>query len=311
MKLLSLTLGLVVALIGCAADSSQDFDYAKGFNPPAPRDGYHRYATAKVTVQPGENITYCEWIDVAPGTDVDIVDIQGFQSVTGHHAVLYSSSFNYAVGENHECTVGDMVSIEFLGGIGGEGAMNPITLPDGYTFRQKQGRALMANLHYLNTTDSPQEVQSVLDVKTASPQVAHKAVGMAVINYLDFMIPASPETYTINASCTWPTDTSLFLWSNHMHEHGKSISAKFTKSDGADSMLANDVSWAPENAFNPVWSQWDVRTPTLIHAGDKVHISCSWNNTTGSPMMFPDEMCDGVGFYTESSETKICDATAD
>jgi len=305
----------IVAAAGCTKadmtagdddDGSGSEQLVAGFNPPPVPAGYKRYITPAVhTLQPGQDLILCQWIDAASVDEIDIADLKGYQTVTGHHVVLYSSAEVEPVGTSRECTAADMVSVQYLGGIGGEGTGALAQLPDGYVFRHGQGRALMANVHYLNATDSVQEVQSVLDVKSAAPSPDRKPAGMAVINYLDFQIPANSTSYTVDAYCTWPADTSLLMWSNHMHGDGISVYSEAKRPDNSMEPLVTDTSWQAEEAFNPAWQYWN--TPMLIHAGDEMHVSCTWKNPTDAMVLFPDEMCDAVGFYAESGEELICD----
>jgi len=306
-----LALVCVVFAAACTSSSSgDDADLVKGFNPPPVADGYTRYVLPVVHgLKPGEDKMFCQWIEVANAQDVDIVDVTGYQSVTGHHAVLYSTSETEVVGTSRECTTQDMISVEFLGGIGGEGNTNATKLPEGLVFREGKQRMLLANAHYLNATDSVQDVQSVLDVKTSAPSPDHTAVGMAVINYLDFQIPANTPSYSVDAYCTWPQDTSIVMWSNHMHANGVSVMSDVKRAATSTiDPLANDPAWRAEQAFNPSWTHFDLSSPMMIHAGDTTHIKCTWQNNTGSMMLFPDEMCDAVGFYTQSTQQMICDA---
>jgi Copper type II ascorbate-dependent monooxygenase, C-terminal domain len=319
LTLIFLAVGLVAVVPGCTKadptsgddDGSDSVQLVDGFDPPPAAEGYKRYILPAVyKLQPGEDKMFCTWIELPAGADIDVLDVQGYQSKTGHHIVLYSTSETSEetpVGFSRECTTNDMVSVEFLGGIGGEGGGSVTQLPPGYVFREGQGRMLLANTHYLNATDSVLDVQSVVDVKSAPTSPSLKPAGMAVINYLDFQIPANSSSYTIDAYCTWPTDTSLFMWSNHMHGDGTSAYSEAKRPDGTIIPLVNDTSWQAEEAFNPAWKHWDVTNPTVIHAGDEMHVSCTWKNLTSSMVLFPDEMCDAVGFYAESGEELICD----
>jgi Copper type II ascorbate-dependent monooxygenase, C-terminal domain len=319
MKRLTLII-LAVAIIGVPGCTKADMtsgdddgsdQFVAGFNPPPVAEGYKRYVTPPVyKLQPGEDKMFCTWIDAATVGDLDILDVEGYQSKTGHHLILYSSAENMPVGFSRECTVDDMISVEFLGAIGGEGGGNVSELPPGYVFRHNDGRSLLANTHYLNATDSVLDVQSVVDVKSALPSAALKPAGMAVINYLDFQIPPNSSSYTEDAYCTWPTDTSLFMWSNHMHQNGLSVFSEAKRPDGTIIPLSTDMSWQAEEAFNPSWTHWDVNSPTVIHAGDEVHVSCTWKNPNSTMLLFPDEMCDAVGFYSESGQQMVCEGKA-
>ena len=316
MKHLLVMVSLTAALIGCktsddVGESADAGVYVTGFAPPPVADGYKRYVTPVIHgVAPGADKMFCQWVDVANPADIDLLDIHGYQSVTGHHAVLYSSSENEPVGTSRECTTDDMVSVEFLGGIGGEGGGNSTELPVGLVFRVREGRTLMANVHYLNTTDQVQDVQSVLDVKTDAPSDARTAVGLTGINTLEFSIPPNTPTYTFDAYCTYPREASIIMWSNHMHASGVSAYSEIKHMDGTIEPMIQDTEWRAEEAFNPTWKRWDVNAPAKIHAGDQLHISCTWSNLTSSKVRFPDEMCDAVGFYLENPAQTVCDGTA-
>ena len=61
--------------------------------------------------------------------------------------------------------------------------------------------------------------------------------------------------------------------------------------------------WGVDGAY----TQYTLQSPKVLHAGDKFHTHCEWNNTTASAMMFPDEMCAGIGFYFPSQGQIICE----
>lgn len=307
----SVGLSLALVVIGCGANTPDD-GLVDGFEPPPVPAGYKRYITPVVhDLQPGQDIMLCQWLDIANADDFDIVDVRGDQTESGHHVALYSSSKIEPIGTSRECTVDDMVSVEFLGAVGGEAVNGGTTvLPEGYVFRQRKGRALMANVHYLNATDEVLQVQSVVDVKTAAPSAERTPVGMTGINVNDFSIPAGATSHAVDAYCTWPSDSSLIMYSNHMHEHGTSAFSEVIHAGGAAERIATDTSWNYEQAFNPRWTRWSVAAPLKLNAGDKLHVHCEWNNTLERALRFPDEMCTGVGFYTESSAQAICDGVS-
>jgi len=299
------------ALAGCASDSGTDDGLIDGFEPAPVAAGYKRYVTPAVkALEPGKDVMLCQWLDVPADHDLDVIDVTGMQTVAGHHAVLYSTSKIEPVGTSRECTVDDMVSVEFLGGVGGEGVSgNATKLPEGTVFRFGQRRALMANVHYYNTGDDTVDVQSVVDVKLADPSAEYKPVGMTGINVSQFTIPANTDNYVLDAYCTWPRTSSLIMWSVHEHAYGTKVYSEVKRANSDEKLeLARDDNWSYEKAFNPEWEHWDLSSPRMLHQGDEVHVHCEWSNNTGSPVRFPDEMCVGLGFYLESSEQVICDA---
>src|ERR1041385_6107528 len=62
-----------------------------GFNPPPAAEGYQRLVAATIPdVQPGSDVTYCQYVMRAFDHDVDIIDHTGHQSHYGHHVVAFS-----------------------------------------------------------------------------------------------------------------------------------------------------------------------------------------------------------------------------
>src|SRR6185312_17375356 len=111
---------VVVALAaGCGTNGP---DYIPGFDPPPVEAGYTRFVTPVVEdLKPGANIEYCAWVAAPAEKTQDVLAFSGKQSATGHHVVLYATSEKYPVGESHVCTTEDMLSVSFVGGVGGEG----------------------------------------------------------------------------------------------------------------------------------------------------------------------------------------------
>src|SRR3569623_544258 len=306
-----LALACVFAAAACTSSSGDDVDYVKGFSPPPVADGYTRYVLPTIHgLKPGEDKTFCQWVAVANDGDLDVVDVKGYQSVTGHHAVLYSTSETEVVGTSRECTTQDMVSVEFLGGVGGEGGGNAPKLPDLYVFRFGKKCMLLANAHYLNATDSVQDVQSVLDIKTSEPSAEHKPAGMVNAVYTDFEIPSNTPSYSLDTYANVTDDMTLLVWFNHMHASGLSALTEVKHADGTIQPLAVDAQWRAEEAINPTFTHFDPTSssPMQLKAGEQIHINCTWQNNTSAPVLFPEEMCVGSGFYIQSSKQVILDA---
>jgi len=301
------TLACGLSLVGCASDSSQS--YIAGFSPPPVPAGYERFVTPVVeNIQPGDNVEYCQWIAAPQDTRRDVLAFTGAQSKTGHHTVLFATTeTNFAVGESHECTTDDMISVSFIGGVGGEGAgESSNALPDGVYFSVPPGQALMANTHWLNATDSPVEGQAVIDVKFADPDPSRTIADLFINNGDQFELPpATPTSYDV--SCTLQQDLSFALLGNHMHTYGTSVYSELVHPDGTKDMLVQDAVWNPENQFNPQVVKYEIATPKVAHAGDVYHTHCEWTNTTSKTMLFPDEMCGGFGFYFPSNGQLVCD----
>lgn len=296
-----------VLLVGCATNSGPD--YIPGFNPPAVDSGYTRFVTPTVTnIAPGADVEYCQWIAGPSDTDRDVLDVKGLQSKTGHHAVLYATTeTKFKVGESHICTVDDMLSISFLGGIGGEGTgASAAKLPDGLYFRLPKGTALMANTHWLNATDSTVDGQAVLDVKFAPATSDHVVADIFANNGDTFQVmPGTTTSY--DNSCVLKQDLSFAMVTNHMHTLGTSAYTELVHPDGTKQMIVSDPVWSPEEQFDPMYARFTVAQPLVAHAGDTIHTHCEWANSGTKTISFPDEMCVGIGFYFPATSQIACE----
>jgi len=103
---------------------------------------------------------------------------------------------------------------------------------------------------------------------------------------------------------------TLLVWFNHMHASGLSALTEVKHADGTIQPLAIDAQWRAEEAFNPTFTHFDPTSssPMQLKAGDQIHINCTWQNNTSAPVLFPEEMCVGSGFYIQSSKQVILDA---
>ena len=293
-------------LAGCASQPTTT-DYVAGFDPGPVPDGYTRYLTPIVKdIVPGADVEYCQWVAGASDSAQDQLALVGAQSKTGHHAILYATTnTSYAVGESHICTVDDMVPISFLGSIGGEGNSVGESLPDGLFLRLPAGQALMANTHWLNATDKVVDGQAAIDVKFVPADPSRMTADIFANNGDEFTIPAGGNTAYDN-SCVLQDDLNFAMVGNHMHLQGTSVYSEIVHMDGTKDMLVMDSPWVGEQEFNPRYERYSVAAPYAAHKGDTFHTHCEWANPTASPLMFPDEMCVGVGFYFPSHGQIAC-----
>lgn len=295
-------------LFGCGA-GADDPQWVADFHPAAAMPGYTRFVSPTVKdIQPGADVEYCQWVAPPKGASLDVLDLTGLQSITGHHAVLYATTeTDFPVGESHECTVDDMISISFVGAIGGEGTGNSAALlPPGLNFRLPAGQALMINTHWLNATDEPVDGQAVLDVKFAPASDSRVIADLFANNGDSFTVPAN-GTATHDVNCVLPQDLNFAMVTNHMHTYGTMAYSELVHANGTKEMLVEDPVWSPEEQFNPRYKQFSVESPKVAHAGDTFHTHCEWNNTTSRAQLFPDEMCDGIGFYFPSHGQLVCE----
>jgi hypothetical protein len=284
------------------------------FNPPPAAEGYTRIVSPTVHgVGPGDDVTYCQYLMAPFDHDVDVLDVEGYQSAFGHHAVAftYTPKDGEEIGTTFPCmgtefssgadggaSPGDSLSMgTFLGGIGGaDGRKSATSLPEGVAFRLQRGQGVMLNVHYLNTGEKTVDGNAVVDIEFAEPDPARKIAAIFVNLDSGFSLsPASPTTSAVD--CVAQSDVQIIMMTNHMHEYGTSASTEVQRA-GANSFesLHDDPNWTYDMQFNPVYTRWSVDAPFVLHAGDTLRTTCNWDNPTSNTIAFPREMCVGVGF---------------
>ncbi|MBS2033082.1 MAG: hypothetical protein JST54_34740 [Deltaproteobacteria bacterium] len=268
-----------------------------GFNPPPVPAGYTRYVTPIIdNLAPMDGTLWCQWLAGPATADVNVADVTGLQSKYGHHVVLYATTTTKDVGTSRPCTTADMLSIRFLGGIGGEGG-SVSALPDHVVLQLKAGESLMANTHFLNLGDTPIQGQAVLDVKFSQPNAQDTVAGFFNNTATTFNVPVG-QVGIFDRTCQINQDMNFFMFANHMHYWGTTATTTVDDGDGGNAQtLSDDSTWQAEEQFNPSWQRWGVAAPATVHAGQVMHTHCTWDNTTSSALSFPTEMCVGVGFY--------------
>jgi hypothetical protein len=302
---LTLLLAVGTVLAGCGTDSGSS--YVASFRPPAVAPGYTRFLTPVVKgIAPGDDVEYCQWVAGPASTALDVMDVSGMQSLTGHHAALFATTeTQFAVGETHICTEQEMLSVAFIAGIGGEGtASSANMLPEGLSFRVPVGQALMINSHWLNATDEMVDGQAVIDVKFAPASDQRQTADLFANDGRKFQIPPGRTTY--DASCVLQQDLNLVMAANHMHDRGATVFSELVHPDGTKATLLTEPAWSAEEQFNPKYSKFSLAAPMIAHAGDTYHTHCEWQNTTTRTFTFPDEMCVGLAFYFPAQGHIVC-----
>ena len=288
--------------------SGQEPPPADTFAPPVPAPGYTRIVAPVIdAIAPGADVMFCQFIQAPLDHDIDILDVQGYQSHYGHHAVAYASTANTPVGSTGPCSEEDAVAQgTFLGGVGGEGG-GGVKLPEGVAFRLPKGSSILLNTHFLNTGAKPIEGRSVLDFKFAEVTPTRKVASLFSNVNMGFKI-AAQATARATADCTLPRDIDFLIFHNHMHDFGThAITNVVRKQNPAPELVHRDDTWTYEMQFRAVVTDWPLDHPFRVAAGDTLHTECNWANTTGETLTFPREMCVGVGYFlSEGSSAPVC-----
>jgi hypothetical protein len=275
------------------------------FEPPAVQDGYTRITAPVMTnLEPGADITACQYVQAALDHDIDVLDVTGYQSLGGHHSVAYATTMDVPLGTSRPCNDDDNLAAGFLGGTGGE-ASGGVKLPPGVAFRLPKGNGIMLNTHFLNTTDHAIDGHSAVDFKFV--EVADRTIAsLFTTGNMQFKVGAHAPG-DASADCSVPRDMQFILFTNHMHDQGTYAKTELVHADGSVELVHEDPTWRYEMQFNPDYSAWALDKPLAVAKGETFRTQCNWQNTTDGPLAFPREMCFGVGFFlSDGTSSPVC-----
>jgi hypothetical protein len=296
MKRLSIFLCVVAAagVAGCGSDAPESTPTVTS-SKPALKEGYRRYEVKPTMVRAGETVMSMEWMSTPMDRDMDVLDVSGWQSKSGHHAILYASVESQPVGTVRSWENADQITSRFIGGTGGE-VGGQIKLPPGVVMRIYKGQSLFMQLHYMNTSTSDLMAESLVDVKMADASPERRVASFFSSTSLKYELPPGKAT-TMDFSCKLSADLPLIMYANHQHNFGVSVFTEQILPDGTRVDVKRDDRWQYEWAFNPNYSTRTVDNPLVLKAGTTLHTHCEWLNAGYTPLRFPDEMCVFLGFF--------------
>jgi Copper type II ascorbate-dependent monooxygenase, C-terminal domain len=160
-------------------------------------------------------------------------------------------------------------------------------MPAGIAMRAERGAQILLNLHLFNTSDAPLRGRSGGLVSTvAASQVTDLADGVtAGPNKLN--VPPGKSTQL--GACTVEYDYEIFAIFPHMHEMGRYMKVVAKRAVG-DTVVLHEGGYDFNHQFG-----YRIDPPLQLAKGDRVELSCTYDNTSGEELHFgessKDEMC--------------------
>ena len=177
---------LTLAAAACSSkpssspSSTEELPALQAILDPAPTNGYQLIMPIAQALAPGADNELCTWTDLITDHDIDIRTVQGYQTVGGHHIVLFSTTKMQPPGTTRTCSDDDMATFRFAAGAGGEGQTAKNTAPDGLVFRVLAGSQFVINHHYINATPNTLDAQSAVNIYLADPGTTYTPSGGTV-----------------------------------------------------------------------------------------------------------------------------------
>ncbi len=265
---------------------------------PAPGDGF-QLVGPEITIPGGGDQMWC-WVPDFTATEEHLVDrVETYQGSNGHHMLAMRSIIPRQPGDLFDCTSSEaMASVEpFMtpNQQNKEGTVN--LLNDQLAVRLPAGTTLVMQSHYVNINPEPILVRDVANFIYVQDGEQRIEAQYFVINDGSFEIPANNEHYTHTTACTLDQDFTFSAVAGHMHEWGKHVTIEGLSPTGDVTPIYDVANWNGSDRDAPPVTQFDMSNPLTFHQGDTLQVTCDWVNDTGSPLAFPDEMCDAILVY--------------
>jgi hypothetical protein len=303
MRSVAIALVFLVACSSSSNDGTSDPEFADGFSPPAAQEGELRVIAPSVDVPPSSDLTWCTYVTNPFGREVDVVASRGFQSKFGHHAILMEVlGAEKRLGESHECTDSDMTNARYLAG--GSDAAARFKIPEGIGFRIGTASVLMIQTHWINTSKEKILGQTVFNVGVRDPDPNRQQAQLFAALTLNVSLPPRAPARA-QTECVIKNDLKFFAIGGHAHEWGSHVRLDVDRK-GATNEVLYDHDWEPHFQADPPLTYYDLNAALELHAGDVLHVTCDYQNTTDDEIHFPREMCVGIGFYFPGTSDIQC-----
>jgi len=256
-------------------------------------DGWLPLITSSWQIPPGEQYR-CERLTI--DEDVWIKNFRSVIPLGHHHAVLTLEDSPGQPDGQTGCEADTNAPLMIYGSAPGT---EDIQMPDGVAVRVPAGSQLLLNLHLYNTQASADlaGVSEILYQPVAPADIAGTVEAEVVL-----MGPASfsvdPGVDTVTGGCTMTGATTLFMTNPHMHKLGTHALVT-ARRDAGDVVLHDGAYDFMDQRFYPI-------TPEVTMAqGDRVEITCTYDNDTGVTVPFGDSTDEEMCFATTYRYPKL------
>lgn len=158
----------------------------------------------------------------------------------------------------------------------------PVIMPKDHARKIEKGSQLMFEVHYTPNGKAGKD-QSMVGVCYAPAPPKHAIQNVSIMNG-KFQIPPGADNFEVKSVQTFKKDTTLFIFTPHMHVRGKAFKFELVSADGTREVLCN----VPKYDFN--WqANYELAKPRDIPAGSKIECTAWYDNSDKNPTN-PDPM---------------------
>lgn len=282
-------------LLGLACTNPATPDVKTDFpNPPSLPEHGIELSMPEIVLEPGQDITWCYVPEFDSTEDIVVKRAVAYQGGSGHHMAVYRSGVPRQPGELFDCTsLESMVSMLPL--VIPDVANHDLrVMPEGFGVRVPAGSAIVLQAHLINADIEPVKVKDVLQFELAAADEQLIEASYWVVSDNELVLPQG--TVTVTKECEILEETKLVFQLGHMHEWGKKLSVTRHRGDVAD-VIYDVPDWSSEFRDRGPTKSYSVEEPLILQPGDRIDLTCEWDNDTGAEIRWPKEMCVTLGAY--------------
>jgi hypothetical protein len=212
--------------------------------------------------------------------------IRGFRALIPggtHHTVLAVGDPQGPDGIGPCAGTGFGVDMIFGSGVGTE----EIQFPEGLGLHLAAGQQLVLDMHLFNTSADPiagdSGTMALLTTAEATTQLVDNLLAGPVV----FSIPPN-QTSVVTGDCTMDADVQIIAVQPHMH--WLAVHQKIVAKRATGDVVLHDGDFSFDSQI-----YYPVSPGVSLAKGEKLHVECTYNNTTGATVTFgestTDEMC--------------------
>lgn len=262
------------------------------------------------TVNPAQDLEVCEYRRLPNKKAMDVTGMKLSMPAGAHHFVIWAyggnltddSAFPQGVVERVACSglAPDEAIPQVLIPIQTPNAR--FQFPEGIALRIEPHQQVWLNPHMRNGSPEPIDPDIRFNFYRAKKgTVKHYANGLIIGNITAIKIPAGGEQ-TLTAEWTAPVDMTLIQLATHQHRLGTYANIEMVRAGGTPELLYENTDWEHPASYWPNGGKGLALT-----AGDKMRITCTWQNTDDHEVVFgpetTDEMCFILGFYYRDDDS--------
>jgi hypothetical protein len=287
---------------------------------PRPFDGpaTHEAHWGPLTVEPGQEDTRCVVVKLDNALEVKIHAMKNIISAGSHHLIVYRDAS--ATAENLVPTHCSPFAGALAAGTTGTSPImitqkhsDELTLPPGVAYTFAPGQFVRLEMHFINTTDAPINVEATTQFMTADPNdVKYEAdfmfIGTPDINLAPGAISTTRSYLPLRSEFE---GVNIFAITGHTHQFGTDMQVGYSTARG---MPVTSV-------YKPTAFAWGEPETTLqdppfkVPTGGGFDFQCAYHNTSNTTVKFGEsaneEMCFFWAYYFPSRGAQVCAHTDD